>query len=72
MIDQLHAAIARADDADADALIRSQNAGRTRGQGPSQAVSDLTDEFPAGIHAFSVYQGTHPGLIPGACGSAGR
>ena len=54
VIDQLHAAVARADDADADAVVRAQDAGRTSGQGPGQAVGDLTDEIPAGIHVFSV------------------
>ena len=72
VIDQLHPAIARADDADADAVVRAEDAGRTSGQGPGQAVGDLADEFPAGIHVFSVYQGTQPRPTPGACGTAGR
>ena len=72
MIDQLHPAIARADDADADAFICSQDTGRTSGQGPGQAIGDLPNEFPAGIHVFSVYQGTRPRPTPGACGTAGR
>ena len=54
MIDQLHAAIARADDADADAVVRAQHACRAGGQRPGQAVGDLADEIPAGIHVFSV------------------
>ncbi len=63
MIDQLHATVARAENANADAVVRPEHTDRPCSQGPGETVRDLPNEIPAGIHVFSVYQGTRPDLF---------
>ncbi len=49
---QLHAAVARSDDPDADAISRTEYLGRSGRKGPRESGSDFADKIPAGVHIF--------------------
>ncbi len=52
LADQFHAAVARSDDPDADAIGCAEDLGGSGRECPGYAGSDFADEIPAGVHIF--------------------